>query len=227
MGIGDSVTSKIQRGIIAYKSRDKIPRHPVSGHALRTRSNDKWPRVLCFLWLVYHSQAEVLPNRFRMPNGYIREGLIKDEEDGDFSDRYVLAFLHGIASHGKVPHLDSIGPGSFEGPRKYLQHRKAIDLYNEYCAHEVSCSQKPCCLSACMRCFKQISKTHLKFRGQSEHAECNVCSKLKKRMAEGRSDFDKQKVYRIYSAHVLSQWIDRQVYWHQRTLSQDFFRASR
>ena len=226
MGIGDSVACRVRQGERVYSNaqRSKLPKHPATGHALRHQAKDKWQRVLCFLWLVYHSQAEVLPTKFVMPNGYVQEGLVPDEEE-DFQIRFVHTFIQGLADYHRMPNLSALGPGSFEGPRRYLQHRKVTDLYNEYIAHETSCNEKPCSLQTFIRCFKPIKKTHLTFRDRAEHAECNVCSSLKRRTREAKNESERQRVYRAYSAHVLAQWVDRQVYWHQRSLAQSWFRA--
>lgn len=232
MGIGTSIIEKLRRGERAFtqKQRTSLPKHPGVGKSLRGQSNDKWPRVLCFLWLLYHSQAEVLPTKFVMPTGYLKEGAVgcddDDEEDGDFQTRYVTSFLQGLESHQKMPDISSIGPGSFSGPRRYIQHRKPVDVYNEYVASEISQQKTPCSLSTFLKVFKPVAKDHLKFRSRGEHAECNVCSKFKRNMSKARNTEERQKIHRAYSEHILSQWVDRQTYWHQRTLSQSWFRSS-
>lgn len=225
MGIGESIITKIRKGeqVFTQKKRPAEPKHPVTGISMHARETNKWQRVLCFLWLLYHSQAEVLPTKFKMPNGYLMEGGEGDDDD-DFQNRYVHSFLQGLHSYHKMPDFNSIGPGCFEGPRRFLQHRKPIDVYNEYVASETAASQIPCALSTFMKVFRCISKDHLKFRSKGEHAECTICSKLKKAMSKARAADDRQKSYRSYSSHILSQWIDRQTYWHQRTLSQAWFR---
>lgn len=90
---------------------------------MRASPREKWQYVLCFLWLLYHSAAEVLPTKFRMPNGYLKEEIEGDDEE-EFLVRYVGTFMQNREAYHNMPHLQSIGPGSFEGPRRFLQHRK-------------------------------------------------------------------------------------------------------
>lgn len=230
MGIGSSVIAKLRQGQSGYtqEKRTPLPKHPGCGKALRQQKNDKWPRVLCFLCLPYHSAAEVLPTRFKMPNGFLAEGLEPgddEEKDEDYLTRYVSSFLQGLDSYHRTPDLDQAGPGTFGGPRRYLQHRKPIDVYYEYVAFETAANQTPAGLATFLRIFfHSIYKDHLKFRGKGEHAECNVCSSRKKAITKARNSEERAKAYRIYSSHLLSQWVDRQCYWHQRTLSQSWFR---
>ena len=226
MGIGTSMLSKLRKGENAFtnKSRVPLPKHPGIGISMRTSSRDKWPRVLSFLWPVYHSAAEVLPTKFRMPNGYLKEGVELNDED-DFLTRYVSTFLHGLHSYHNMPDLHKIGPGSFEGPRRFLQHRKPIDVYNEYIAFETAGGRMPANFSTFMKVFHAVAKDHLKFRSKGEHAECNTCSKMKKQMSKANNQEDREKAYRVYSSHILAQWVDRQAYWSNRTLSQSWFRA--
>ena len=228
MQIGAGAIERVRQGRPAFQKREPLPKHPGVGRALRMTDRSKWQKVLAFLWLLYHSQAEVLPTKFKMPSGYLKEGFQNqsDDEDEDFQIRYVQSFLQSLETYHKMPDFDSMGPGTFSGPRRYLQHRKPIDVYNEYVAHATSNGEAPSCLSTFMTVFRATYKDHLKFRNKGEHAECNVCSKMKKNMSRARTQEDRQRAYKTYSAHILSQWVDRQTYWHQRTLSQAWFRPS-
>ena len=192
--------------------------------SIRASPREKWQYVLCFLWLLYHSAAEVLPTKFRMPNGYLREEMEGDDEE-EFLVRYVGTFMQNLESYHNMPDLQSIGPGSFEGPRRFLQHRKPIDVYYEYIAFESASGRQPASFCSFMRVFRSISKDHLKFRSKGEHAECNQCSKWKKMMGKAKNSDERDLAYRNYSQHVLAQWIDRQAYWTHRALSNSWFRA--
>lgn len=229
MQIGAGSIQRLRQGKPAFQKRQALPRHPGVGRALRMTDRSRWQKVLTFLWLLYHSQAEVLPTKFKMPSGYLKEGFQKqsdddDDEDEDFQARYVHSFLQSLETYHKMPDFDSMGPGTFSGPRRYLQHRKPIDVYNEYVAHSTANGEKPCCLSTFMSVFRATYKDHLKFRNKGEHAECNICSKMKKNMRNARTEEERLKAYKTYSAHILSQWVDRQTYWNQRMLSQAWFR---
>ena len=125
MGIGTCILQNLRKGEAVFTNRawPKVPRHPGVGLSMRASPREKWQYVLCFLWLLYHSAAEVLPTKFRMPNGYLKEEIEGDDEE-EFLVRYVGTFMQNREAYHNMPHLQSIGPGSFEGPRRFLQHRK-------------------------------------------------------------------------------------------------------
>ena len=225
LGVGSGTLQKMRQGQAAFTNtrRASFPKHPTLGVSLRESVRTKWPYVMLFLWLVYHSAAEILPTKFKMPNGYATE--CEPSEDGDFQLRYVTNFLQSLDAHYKVPDLHSLGPGSFQGPRRFLQHRKPIDLFYEHVAFESQQERTPAGLASFMRIFHKVFRTHLCFRAKGEHAECNVCSKLKRQISRATTEELRKKAHRAYSEHILSQWIDRQTYWSIRTLSQAWFRS--
>ena len=227
LGIGAGTVQALRQGQRVFTNQDRIglPQHPGLKVSLRTSSNNKWPRILLFLWLLYHSAAEVLPTKFRMPSGYVQEGEKKDEEDEDLSDRYVSSFLQKLDDYHNMPDLNAIGPGTFHGPRRFLQHRKRIDVYYEYVAYEESADSTPASFATFLRVFNAVYRDHLRFRSKGEHAECSVCNKLKRDMAKATAADARDRAYRQYSQHILAQWFDRQCYWSVRSLSQTWFRA--
>ena len=74
-----------------------------------------------------------------------------------------------------------------------------------------------------MRIYKQVFEQHLRFRGKTEHAQCDICQRLKRRISEADSRVQREELTKQYSRHILSQWLDRQVYWKLRALSQSYF----
>ena len=97
-------------------------------------------------------------------------------------------------------------------------------------AHCSATSQVPASYQTFLRVASKvlgphIRTGHLHFRKAGDHAKCDVCTKLKKqlRLRNGVAGGNEAAV-RSYSSHILSQWLDRQIYWSYRTLSQTFFR---
>ena len=62
IGIGSPKIARIRRGERSL-AKDKKPKHPVMGVSIEIKKGVKWPSVLMFLWYVYHSIAEGLPDR--------------------------------------------------------------------------------------------------------------------------------------------------------------------
>ena len=56
---------------------------------------------------------------------------------------------------------ETLGPGSFQGPRRYLEHAQPIDLYWQYMAYAEAQGQEGAALSTFMRCFKKVFSEHL------------------------------------------------------------------
>jgi hypothetical protein len=83
--------------------------------------------------------------------------------------------------------------------------------------------EMPAGFSTFRRVFMMVFKTHLHFRAKGEHHECDLCNHLKKRMREAPNREERTAIYKRYSAHLLAQWLDRQVYWAERALSQQWF----
>lgn len=204
-------------------TQDRVPhaKHPTLGMSLRTSSTQKWHHVLAFFWYLYISTAEVLPTKFAMPSEDVRQ-----KNDDDFDERYVQGFLRNLDAQFGVISDDQIGPGSFAGPRRYLEHAQPIDLFYQYMVAEEADGRTPATLSTFMRVFHKVFKHHIKFRDKKEHAECNICGNFKKKIKEAKTKAARADKVSQYSTHLLSQWLDRQIYWKLRELSRSFFRTS-
>ncbi|CAK9077854.1 unnamed protein product [Durusdinium trenchii] len=202
--------------------RVEQPKHPSLGYAMKRSGQAQWPHILGFFWILYISAAEILPDKFVMPK---QHALEDHEEDSDFEERYCNSFLKDLDPQFQLPSPEHLGPGSFKGPRRYLEHAQPIDLFYQYKAHETSEGRQPASLSTFMRCFKKVFDTHLKFREKCEHAQCDVCGRLKRKIKEALCKSDRLEFSRQYGRHILSQWLDRQVYWKLRALSQSYFHS--
>ena len=115
LGVGDSTLTKLKNGEPAYTMHDRteIPRHPVLGFALdRGRL---WQKVLMFLWIIYMSQAEVLPTTF---NAACETPFSKIDKDEDFGLRTVNQYLNSLNTCQFNVDLLNMGPGTFNGPKR-------------------------------------------------------------------------------------------------------------
>ena len=103
------------------------------------------------------------------------------------------------------------------------------ELFFEYVAHCNATSEEAASFTTFTRVANKIMGPHLRsghlhFRKPNDHSKCDACIQLKKAMRKkevevGGSD----AATRAYSSHILSQWLDRQIYWSFRSLSQSFF----
>lgn len=224
--IGSGCLQNLRKEMPAFTMHDRMPepKHQTLGKCLKRRTdNYKWPDILLFFFQLYVSAAEILPSRFVMPDELFRAGRVKPSEDCDFEDRYVHNFMRNLDRQFDLMQLGQIGPGSFQGPRRYLEWSRPIDLYCQYVGICEAEDKVPAALSTFMRVFKSVMGAHLKFRGKTEHAQCGVCWHRRQRIKNASSGATKKEATRNYSRHLLSQWLDRQNYWNARSLSRSFF----
>ena len=242
LGVGQTTLQKIREGHAIYTNsvRPKVPRHPAFGFSMRGDSAEKWPRVIMFLWYVYHSAAEHMPTGFRhglrKPES-ISEAPFTEGRDSDDISRQVNSFVDRLQKYSADIDIHMIGPGTFKGERRFLQHSSRTELFFEYLAFcDASGNQDPASYS----CFLRVANTvvgphlrsgHLHFRKENEHAKCDTCTRLKKNLKfkAGRAEAAREKEVAIkaYSTHILSQWLDRQIYWSFRSLSHSWCQQQR
>ena len=187
---------------------------------------------MMFLWLVYHSAAEHMPNDFKhglgRPENLNETPFPEKRDDDDQVIRHVNAFMQNLHLYHSDVDVNMIGPGTFRGERRHLQHGSMIELYYEYLAHCTSNGKEGASLSTFLRVANKVlgknnRQGHLHFRKPNEHSKCDQCIRLKKALRSKKGSADNTLV-RAYSSHILSQWLDRQIYWSFRTLSQTWFR---
>ena len=89
-----------------------------------------------YLWMVYHSAAEPLPNDFRhglgKPQDLNETPFPEHRQDDDQVTRHVSAFMQNLHVYESDVDVRMIGPGTFKGERRHLQHGSRIELYFEY-----------------------------------------------------------------------------------------------
>ena len=220
-GIGSAVLQNLRNSLPGYTMHDRRmqePKHELLGVSLKRQPRTaKWPQILSFFWIIYISQAEILPYKFNMPSGRLVESFA--DTDPDFQERYTCGFIQDVERNFDIANPDKVGPGSFQGPRRFLEHSTATDLFYQYCAHSEANRQDAACFSTFLRVLKQVFKSHLKFREKAEFGVCNVCYGWKMRIKRASSKADQTEAVKGYTRHLLAQWLDRQVYWKLRALS--------
>ena len=240
LGVGQKTLQRLRDGEPVYtmKSRPKLPTHPAFGFTMRGDTAEKWPQIVMYLWHVYHSAAEYMPDgvRHRLGKPQLPEAPFNcQDRDADDIDRHVNGFLKRLQTYSSDIDVHLIGPGTFKGERRHLQHGNQTELFYEYLAFCEARSQPASSYTTFIRvCNKVIGphvrSGHLHFRKQSEHSKCDVCVRLKQslKFRRGRCEAASREAnIRSYSMHILSQWLDRQVYWSMRSLSQTWFQSHR
>lgn len=232
LGVGNSTLAKIRKGEKTFtnKSRPKLPKHPTFNFTMRGEVAQLWEQVVCFLWCVYHSSAEVMPNRYKMPGESSLETPFPIEQDHDAVSRLVNGFQLTLHTKSSDPELAMVGPGTFAGCLRALPHGNRTELYWEYCAFCQARGQPQASYSTFLRVSNPILKPgtrngHLRFRQQSEHAQCDQCFGLKQGIQKAKTEQAKNEALKAHHRHVLAQWLDRQAYWNFRSLSHAVFIA--
>ena len=237
LAIGGSTLQKLRQGESAYTNNERKPlqKHPTFGFTLRGDTGKVWEHIVMFFFHVYHSAAEVLPTNWldiKAKGSEIETPFPEDCPEADASaeelQRLVNAIGRTLNTFSTDVDCQLIGPGTFTGPRRCLQHGCRTDLYWEYLAYVESRSMTAASYNTFMRVANTILKPglrdgHLRFRKPGEHSVCDFCFQAKERIRQARSKDAKLAEERELVRHRLSQWQDRQIYWAFRTMSQNFF----
>lgn len=236
VGVGNSTISKIRRGEMAFTnhSRPELPKRPMFGFTMRGETSALWEHIIMFLWFVYQSCAEFMPNYFRMAGEQSAETAFpedKEDVDHDCIARLVNGFSQTLQTVSTDIDVNQIGPGTFRGPMKALPHGTRAELYWEYKVFSESRGLPVASYSTFMRVANPILKPdtrntgHLRFRKTGEHAQCDQCFSLRKAIAKAKNPAEKLSLQKDHHRHVLSSWLCRHVYWSMRALSQATFAA--
>lgn len=235
-GVGGETINRVYKGerALHYGIGRTCPRHPELGYSLRHSQRTKWTDVVLYFWQLYHSVAEVLPERFEMP-AFARS--VKDDalvvtgdpsSNEDLSDgclRHLHSFLQGRDKSLYNPDTSNVGPGTMKGPRRFMQTATPSQLYSDYRAFSSANGKHPSCYNTFRTCYHKVFKTHLGLRSRGTHAMCNVCSRLKVESKKAKTVERKKEIQLKYASHLLEQWLDRQYYWGMRAQSAASFRS--
>ena len=234
LGVGETTLQRLRHGELVYTNKDRTPtpKHPSFGFALRGETAAKWMNVVMFMWYVYHSSAEYMPDNFRAVTKDVSFQDIAESQDEDIKLRAVNSFMKTLHSQSTDVDVHTIGPGTFQGDRRALPYGSRTEMFWEYRAYCSAIHDQPASFSTFMRIAKCVigpaqKNGHLKFRKINEHAKCDDCVRLKKALrAKALQGEDRREQQRAYMRHILSQWLDRQLYWQFRSMSQTYFRQA-
>ena len=235
LGVGETTLQRMRRGEGVYTNKDRapLPKHPSFGFTIRGEVATKWMGVVMFMWYVYHSCAEHMPDNFRAAtkDGAFRAvAHARSQGDDDASLRAVNSFMRTLSTQSSDIDVHTIGPGTFAGERRCLPYGSRSEMYWEYKAYCSANGDEAASYQTFMRIARCVvgpaqKDGFLKFRKINEHAKCDDCTRLKKALkAKVKDGGNRQEQQRAYMRHILSQWLDRQLYWQFRSLSQSFFR---
>eukprot|EP00435_Cladocopium_sp_Y103_P033901 s2323_g8.t1 len=184
-----------------------------------------WEGILMFLWLLYHLEAEAMPNRYTLPGEKTLESPFPEKcselRDPDLVQRLVNGFRQTVRTQATDIDTSMIGPGTFRGAVKALPHMTRSELYWEYAAFSECRGISTGSYGTFMRVINKvigpnIREGHLRFRATNEHGQCDTCFELRKACREAKTEAARQEARSRHHMHVLSQWLDRQIYWSFR-----------
>lgn len=234
LGVGNSTLAKIRRGVPAFTNnrRPALPKHPMFGFAIRG-CESHWQHIVMFLWHIYHSEAEVLPTNYRLvgEKGLTQESPFPEDQtdlDADAVARAVNGFSRTLHTFTTDVDVNMIGPGTFKGAVRSLPHGNRTELFWHYCAYCEMRDLEAASYATFIRVANPILKPgvrngHLRFRKQNEHGQCDQCFALRKAVSLAKTEASRSSARQDHHRHILSQWLDRQIYWSFRSLSQAFF----
>ena len=231
LAIGTSTLHKMRRGEEVFAGRPARPKHPVFEFCLDGELQAKWHAVVVFLWRIYHSSAEFLPNHFKLPAAeceapFPDEG--GDDSAEDFSQRYVSKVLNELDVYSADMNVMLLGPGNPDAPKRFLQHSTRTELFFEYVAYAEASGEQAASYSTFLRVANAVMKLgmrggQLAYRKAGDHAQCDICWQLKQEIRQAKDRKERESRHKAYVKHVLSQWLDRQCYWQHRSTSHASF----
>jgi hypothetical protein len=245
IGIGFSQLYRIKDGLADGRC-DGTRR--VQGSGI-TCNATKMPSVLSFLWQLYHSVGEGMPDRFRFKRNDAKTRVLEDDGPEGLREE--------AGSESEDPlQKDSSSCSESEGPLRDLEEETrcvtAAVLYAEsarlppeaalhgpgmpggplrflpptrrlhlYWEYQAWCKAKDQPPASFHTFLRafQSGRSKLRIRKAGQHAVCDTCIQLKKDIRKATFPGDRQAAIEAYTHHVYDQWLDRQVYAHASELS--------
>ena len=228
MRVGDDRVERVRQGIV--DGRHDRP------HAPGAKTTTVWK----FLWTLYHTVGEGMPDKFSFAmkdaktvvlgasKSLKRKSPLPCSIEPEDIDTQVISSIsldqddaqqeRSIASHAiylvsrQCP-VDAamVGPGLFRGPLRFLPPGKRVHLYWEYRSWMSTSNGRPASFSTFLRAFGQC-KHVLTIRSRGKHAVCSTCTDYKKQLSKAKFPRDRQDILEQYTSHIINQWLDRQVY---------------
>jgi hypothetical protein len=201
-----------------------------------------------FLWTLYHTVGEGMPDKFSFSLGDANTlvlgacktlkhrspsaSLIKREDvdamevainrdtepDVDQHERAIASHAMYVVSHENPVDSALVGPGIFRGPLRFLPPSKRMHLYWEYRAWTQNNNLPTASFSTFLRAFGKCTNV-LRIRNSGKHAVCSTCKDFKRQLGHARFPQNRQRILEQYTAHVVNQWLDRQVYGNAMSVS--------
>ena len=207
VGVGNQRLYRIKHGRVDGRT-DRVRRtQGPGGISLQAR---QMPLVLRFLWRLYHSAGEGMPDRFSFErrdcrtlalsfSGACKRGachqggrtimLGPDSKEGEDAtgeaqleeeERAITAAVLYAENTRLPPEATVVGPGMLGGPLRFLPPGKKVHLYWEFCAW---CTSQGLGAAASFHTFlRAFSKCRdkLRIRKAGTHAVCDTCASLKR-----------------------------------------------
>ena len=235
MRVGDDRIERVRSGIMDGR-RDRP-------HAPGKMTTSVWR----FLWTLYHTVGEGMPDKFNFEmqdaktlvlaarKTLKRKGpnplpIMPEEIDTHTISTFSIVEeeeqqVRAIANHAmyvvsQQHPADSalIGPTMFRGPLRFLPPGKRVHLYWEYVGWAESSIMPAASWHTFLRAFGQCRQV-LRIRNCGNHAVCSKCATFKKQLSKARFPKDRKSILEEYTAHIVNQWLDRQVYGNATSVS--------
>ena len=170
----------------------------------------------------------IAEQRAKVVKDDVNDGVLADDsEEEDVADakereeRCILAASAAVSMRGGPEAAAVLGPGTFAGPMRYLPPGKVIHTWWEYRALQSHNGKEVSSYNTFRKVFNLLKKCHvMKFRTRGQHAVCCICTAFKKELRQGRmTPTARAQTLERYSKHLVSQWMDRQVYDHMQDMS--------
>jgi hypothetical protein len=204
--------------------------------------------VFRFLWTLYHTVGEGMPDKFSFQLGDANTLVIgpckslkrkqpasrpiqpddvdaeeattniRQDRDDDQHVRAIASHAMYVVSQENPVDNAQLGPGIFRGPLRFLPPGKRLHLYWEYLAWTKNNNMPAASFKTFLRAFGECSHV-LTIRKTGSHAVCSTCTDFKKQLSKARFPEDRQMILEKYTAHIVGQWLDRQVYGNAMSVS--------
>ena len=224
-GVSPRRINDLRAGKLQESAKVYCAKHPQTKQCLR--SGSKFQYVIMFLWMIYHSVAEGMPDKYVLAFEERSDAAPVDEDDDD-----LVRLQQGLATLWSLPtslfKLMATGPGNRPDgswARRWIENQTPTTLWHEYLGlcEQLGYSHARCSFSTFSRILKHFVPSTLQFRKKSEHAKCTACVQLRLEMRNAKTQAERREAASIYSRHVVDQWLDRQFYWRVREISYRYF----
>lgn len=205
IGVGKSRAQRVARRRVDL--RRARPKGTWGRILSKPRKDGVFEQLLKFFWSLYCSVGEAMPDRLRFarasggsvrcrPDG--RTDASDDDSDGglyvcgDSSDeeRIVRGATLYLSQQRAFDDLLRLGPGTSDGPRRYLPKSSKKELYWQYAAMAKRNGERVASYTSFLRvfhlCFEEIG--FLRFRKcKGDHAVCTACEGFKEELRSARN----------------------------------------